>query len=141
MEIEFEVKRLASIARDRHAEAEERVQRAAKDGEPYTPFMLEQVVRTQLYFALWERTRHYVSEGTEAQFVLGDDRLADTDNPRVALQSLLERVQEPTPYRGDGFPMDEAFHVLEKHEYKLWREACVGLLAKVGEEQAPGPTA
>ncbi|MCX4481769.1 hypothetical protein OOK44_35940 [Streptomyces cellulosae] len=141
MDIRFEVERLAGIARDRHAEAEERLRRAAKDGELYTPFMLEQIVRTQPYAALWERTRHYVSEGTEAPFVLGDDRLADTDNPKVALQRLLDGVQEPSPYRGEGFPMDEAFHDLEKQEYKLWRQACGDLLAKIGEEQPPGATA
>lgn len=141
MDIKFEVQRLASIARNRQAEAEERLQWAAKDGDPYTPFMLEQVVRTQLFFALWERTRHYVSEGTEAQFVIGDDRLTDTDDPKVALQNLLEQVKEPTPYRGEGFPMDEAFHVLERHEHKLWHDSCGNLLEKADEEQPPGNSA
>ncbi|MFF4583358.1 hypothetical protein ACFY15_34050 [Streptomyces sp. NPDC001373] len=138
MDIRFEVERLTSIARDRHVEAEEHVQRAAKDGDMYTPFMLEQVVRTQLYFALWERTRHYISEGTEAPFVIGDDRLTDTDDPRIALQSLLAHVNQPTPYRGKAFPMDEAFHVLETQEFKLWREACGNLLTKTNEERPMG---
>jgi len=137
LDIKFEVQRLAGIARDRHAEAEEGVLRAAKDGETYTPFMLEQVVRTQVSFALWERTRYYVSEGTEAPFVIGDDRLADSDDPKAALQNLLGRVKDPTPHRGAGFPMDDACHVLEKQQHKLWRESCSDLLARICDEPSP----
>jgi hypothetical protein len=138
MDLKFEVRRLADRAEELHNKAEEDLQRAIKDADPYTPFLLEQIVTTQQYAALWERTRQYVIEGVEFKLIIGADRLPDTDDPKAALRNLLEGVKEPRAYRqGAPWPMDEAVHALEKRESAMWRDQCVELLSKAEEQQTP----
>lgn len=140
MDVRSEVRRLAHRAEQLYAAAEDGLRQAIQGQDVYTPFLLEQVVDTQHYFGLWERTRVYVVEGIEIKLIVGSNRLPDTDDPTTALCNLLDNVPEPSPYReGEAWPMDRAFHALEKRAYRDWRHHCSELLANV--QQAPETTA
>lgn len=141
MSVAIEVERLADIASRRLQAAEGNLREAAQGGVGgvYTPTVLENVVCTQFAAALWERTREYVTTGTESLLLPEGGRLPDTDDPAAALQNLVAGVSAPAGRLGSGvlFPMDEAFTALEKREHGLWREACLRILEKYVVPAAP----
>ncbi|WP_175254910.1 hypothetical protein [Streptomyces lunaelactis] len=122
--------RLAGIARERHLATNQAIAEAVRKGDAHTPFSFGQAAANQYLDALWERTKTYVSTGTEGAYVIGDDRLPDTADPAAALQTLVDSVEPPVPYRGDDFPMDRAFHEIEMQAYGDWKAACRDILAK-----------
>ncbi|MFE3526999.1 hypothetical protein ACFXOD_36585 [Streptomyces sp. NPDC059161] len=126
--IKAEVNRLADIAHDRYLAANQSIAEAVRGGDAHTPFTFEQAAASQYLDALWLRTKTYVTTGSEASYVIGNDRLPDTTDSAAALQGLVAALQPPTPYRGEDFPMDRAFQDIEQRSYEDWKAACQTIL-------------